>query len=383
MKSIIRALCIVTVLFTIPLSAAERVLLVIANGENAKLGFDLGELAQAYEIFERNGFAVDIASPAGGKAHPKEYDDDAPYTAAFLANRAAMERLDRTLPIEQVDVEKYAAMFLIGGSSAMHDFPRHAALQQQVARLYERGGVIGAVCHGPAALLHVKLANGRYLVDGKRVSAFTEEEEKVFGGEVAAKYPFVLEQALRGRNAKFEEAPMMLVHAVRDGRVVTGQNPFSTPRAVEEVIRALGRTPKARQPYRDEATVLLIADLLRDETKSAARATSERTPGDYEPRLIAVYGSYALASAADDAAVRRAVTLLELGGRHFAHPKVRLSLARAYLRLGERQRARDLLRAAATEFPEATAIATLLAELDRKDDHDVPEAAHPAHRRRE
>ncbi|HYC89104.1 MAG TPA: DJ-1/PfpI family protein [Thermoanaerobaculia bacterium] len=383
MKMILRLLCILTLLFTIPLAAAERVLLVVGNGANAQLGFDLGELAQAYDIFERNGFAVDIASPAGGKAHPKEYDDDVPYTAAFLADRAAMERLDRTLNIAEIDVARYAAMFLIGGSSAMHDFPLHGALQQQIAHLYERGGVIGAVCHGPAALLHVKLSDGRYLIDGKRISAFTEEEENVFGGEVAARYPFVLEQALRGRNETFEKAPMMLVQAVRDGRLVTGQNPFSTPRAAEETIRALGRTPKPRQPYRDEATVLLIAGLLRDDTAPAARAAFARAPGDYDPRLVAMYGARLLGTASDDAGIRGAVTLLELGGRHFAHPKVRLSLARAYLRLGERQQARDLLRAAATEFPADTAIATLLAELDEKHDHDVPEAAHPADRRRE
>lgn len=286
-----------------------RVLLVASNND-----FDLGELATAHAIFESNGLAVDIATPSGGVATPKKYDDDAP--------QFAKEKLVSTLTIADVDTSRYAAMFLVGGSGAMHEFPSHAALQKQIATMADRGAAIGAVCHGPAALRDVQLANGKYLVDGKRVSAFTEEEEVRFGGETAKAYPFVLERVLRERGAIFEEAPLMLVQVSRDGFLVTGQNPFSTASAAEEVLRALGRTPVARTPARDEATMLLIAEMLAD--ASAARKL-DANPGQYDAKLLATYGSLLL-----DSNPRNALTLLEAASRHVKHPKVESALARAH-----------------------------------------------------
>jgi putative intracellular protease/amidase len=357
-----------------PLPAAEtpRVLLVVANGAaegDHKSGYDFGELAQAHEVFERNGFAVDIATPSGGKAHTEKTEAGKPYVAALLANPPVMDRLERSPAIADVDASKYDALFLIGGSAAMFDFPSHKPLQRQIAKIYEQGGVVGAVCHGPAALVDVKLANGRYLVAGKRVSAFTEEEESAFGSPVADQYPFVLERRLRERKVNFQKSPMMMVQVSRDGRLVTGQNPVSTARAAEEVIRALGGTPKPRQPDRDETTILLIGELLLDRTAATARARFERTPANYDPRLIAIYGSYMLDAAVDDAGVRRAATLMELGGRHVSHPRVESALARAHIRLGDRDKARTILLAAAEKFPQSGVISKMLEELDGTREH--------------
>jgi putative intracellular protease/amidase len=356
---------------TIPVAAAEpqRVLLVVANGTpdgDRKSGYDLGELAQAHQIFEQNGFAMDIATPAGGKAYTEESETEKPSIAALLANPAVMDQLERSIAVADVDPAHYAAVFIVGGSAAMFDFPSHDPLRRQIAKIYDRGGVVGAVCHGPAALVDVRLANGRRLIDGKRITAFTEEEESAFGSPVASRYPFVLEKRLRAGKAKFQESAMMMVQVSRDGRLVTGQNPFSTARAVEEVIRALGRTPGPRRPDRDEATILLIADLLRDRSAPKAVGRFDRAPSDYDPRLIAIYGSFILEAATDLTRIRRAATLLELGGRYFSHPKVQSALARAYIRLGERDKARATLVAATEEFPQSGAIAKMLEELDGK-----------------
>jgi putative intracellular protease/amidase len=355
---------------TISVAAAEpqRVLLIVANGApdgDRRSGYDLGELAQAHQLFEQNGFAVEIATPAGGKAHTEESETEKPSIAAFLAKPAVMDQLERSVAVADVDAN-YAAVFLIGGSAAMFDFPSHNGLQRQIAKVYEGGGVVGAVCHGPAALVDVKLANGRRLIDGKRISAFTEEEESAFGSPVASRYPFVLEKRLRAGNAQFHESAMMMVQVSRDGRLVTGQNPFSTSRAVEEVIRALGGTPRPRQPDRDEATILLIGDLLQSRSARAAVEKLERAPSDYDPKLIAIYGSSLLEAAKNVASIRESVTLLELGGRYFSHPKVQSALARAYIRLGDRDKAKAVLLAATEKFPQSGAIAKMLDELDGK-----------------
>lgn len=365
----------------LPAEVPPRALVIVANGTSTgepKSGFDLTELAQALEIFERNGFVADIASPAGGKAHPSDYEASTASAAALLANGPAMDRLDRSLAIGGLDPSRYEALFLIGGSGAMFDFPFHEPLQQFLAAAWERGAVVGGVCHGPAALVNVRLKNGRYLIDERTISAFTEEEEAVFGSKAAKEYPFVLEQALRKRNANFVESPMMLVQVSRDGRLVTGQNPFSTPRAVEEVIRALGRMPAPRERYREEATIELIAQLLSEDTAAAAAETLAAQPGTFDARLVVAYGASLFESSTDDSDIHRARRLVELGGRYFSHPRARLTLARIHLKLGEHQTARTVLESAAAEFPDSEAIAGLLNEMPRgsnDDDTEIPPAA--------
>jgi hypothetical protein len=231
--------------------------------------------------------------------------------------------------------------------------------------------------------VNVKLANGRFLIDGKQVSGFTEEEEEQLGGEVAATYPFVLEQKLRERNARIEKAPMLLVQVARDGLVVTGQNPYSTARAAEEVVRALGRAPVQRQLAPDEATILLIADLLGErDSADAARERLVQTPTAYDPSLLAAYGSLLIRSAGGESAVRRGLALLELAARSFTHPKVVAARARAHVRLGEHDQARAILKNGAAEFPQSTAITMMLEELDVRNE-DPAEASPAADRRPE
>jgi putative intracellular protease/amidase len=330
-----------------PLAASDRILLVASNND-----FDLEELAQAHAIFMGNRFAVDVATPEGGQAQPKKYDERSPVIATFLSEHQG--KLETTLAVGEVDTTRYAAMFIVGGSGAMFELPSHRALQRQIGAMADRGAVIGAVCHGPAALLDVVLANGRPLLAGRRVSGFTDEEEARFGGKVAATYPFSLEKELGARGAAIEKAPPMLVQVVRDGLLVTGQNPFSTSRSADEVIRALGRTPLPRSPDSVEATVLLIAELLRE---GDARQKLDANPAGYDPKLIATYGAMLAAGEAEpsDEDLRRGLLLLEVASRHFSHPRVESALERAHLRLAER----------------------------KKSDHDPAKAAPPADRRRE
>lgn len=366
--------------------APPRVLLIVANGTSTgspKNGFDLNELAQALEIFEKNGFEADIASPGGGKANASDYEASTPSAAALLTNRPVMESLDHSLSINELEPSSYDALFLIGGSGAMFDFPSHEGLQRFLAAAWEHGLVIGGVCHGPAALVNVRLGNGRYLIDGRTVSAFTEEEEAVFGSEAAKEYPFVLERALRERNAKFVEAPVMLVQVSRDGRLVTGQNPFSTPRSAEEVVRALGRTPAQREPYREEATIELIAQLLDAETRAVAEQALVNGPEKFDARLISAYGASLFKTSADEAEIQRARSLVELGGRYFPHPRVRLTLARIHMKLGDHEEARAVLEKAAAEFPDSEPIAALLKEIPRGSNHDDGEIPPAADRRPE
>ncbi len=119
----------------------------------------------------------------------------------------------------------------------MWDLPDNKALAAIAVSIYEAGGAIGAVCHGPAGLVNMKLANGRYLVDGKRVACFTDEEEHAVKLEKVV--PFLLASRLQERGAIHTKAENFKPQVEVDGRLVTGQNPPSAKGVGEALVKVL------------------------------------------------------------------------------------------------------------------------------------------------
>lgn len=194
-------------------------------------GFYFDEMATPYWALVDAGFDVDIASISGGAAQHdpgsvKSSPEERPLPVArFLSDQAAMEKLTNTLSIETVDASKYHAVFLPGGHGTMYDFPFSVALARVVSDVYGSGGVVGAVCHGPAGLVAAIRPDGEPLVAGLQVNSFTDAEEEAVN--LTGEIPFLLETRLRELGAKFESVDNFKSHAVRDGRLVTGQNPAS------------------------------------------------------------------------------------------------------------------------------------------------------------
>src|SRR5690606_37250034 len=114
-----------------------------------------------------------------------------PLNAAFLDDPAMMARVRETIPLDQVKLDDYVGVFFVGGHGTMWDFPGNPAVARVAAGIYEAGGVVAAVCHGPSALVDVRLSDGSYIVAGKEVSAFTNEEEEAVGLDKVV--PFLLE----------------------------------------------------------------------------------------------------------------------------------------------------------------------------------------------
>ncbi|MDC0710521.1 type 1 glutamine amidotransferase domain-containing protein [Stigmatella sp. ncwal1] len=230
------------------LLTAMKILLIVTSHEQLgdtpeRTGYWLEELAAPYKEFTEAGAQVDIASPRGGKApaDPKSVKEADEVSRAFLADAQAAKKLENTLVLENVK-EKYDAYFVVGGHGVMWDLAVHTPLQRLLANGYERGAVVAAVCHGPAALVGVKGADGQPLVAGKRVAAFSNEEEQA--AKLDKVVPFALETRLRDLGARYERGPMWGSFAVRDGRLVTGQNPASSVAAAREVIQALQEKKK-------------------------------------------------------------------------------------------------------------------------------------------
>lgn len=204
-------------------------------------GYYLPEVAHPYAAMQEGGLQIDIASPKGGKAplDPKSLDLKDPIIKRLWDNSEFRNKLENTLPLNNVKAEDYQAIFFAGGHGVMWDFRDDKDMQRLSKDIYEQGGIVSAVCHGPAALIDVKLSNGRYLVDGKRVAAFTDAEEDAVG--LTKEVPFLVETELKKHEALHEAAANFQKKIVVDGRLVTGQNPASAQGVGEEVAKILFR----------------------------------------------------------------------------------------------------------------------------------------------
>ena len=256
-------------------------------------GYELTELARAYYVFEANGFEVEVASPLGGEPPMVQDSDDMKmFDYAFLNDSLAQRKVTQSIALKDVDPDKYQGIYFVGGKGAMFDFPQNKHIQSIVKEYYESGKVVGAVCHGPAALVNVTLSNGQHLLAGRTISSFTSEEELFLIPEAREIFPFLLQEKLVEKGARFNEGTMYLNTVSKDNQIVTGQNPWSTWEMAESMIAQLGYTPKKRAVTAEENSVTILAGYERDGYKVAKNTLlqyyfGQNRPIDYE--LLAVH----------------------------------------------------------------------------------------------
>jgi putative intracellular protease/amidase len=234
---------------TRPGNPTKRIAIVLTNheplGETGRTtGFYLSEATHPHKVFVDAGYEVEFISPKGGLAPMDGVNRDDPINAAFLDNERLVAQTRNTIKAADVSADRYDAIFFAGGHGTMWDFPDDETLQKLTAALYERGGVVAAVCHGPAALVNVSLANGKYLVAGKEVAGFTNEEESAVS--LTDVVPFLLETVLIDRGAKFTKGGNFQKHVAVSDRLVTGQNPASATATAEAVLRVLAQQKPRR-----------------------------------------------------------------------------------------------------------------------------------------
>jgi len=325
-------LAVVGLFFCLSAVAADRVLLVVSSAgtpEDPESGYEFDELTQAWWTFVDNGYEVEIASPAGGEPQSEEKNPMWAFNARFLKDDAAMHAATNTTPLADISADDFDAVFVIGGSGAAIDLPENTHLQALITDVYSRSGVIGAVCHGPAGLVNVTV-NDRPFLDGRHVTAFTNDEEALFGDKEGKDWS--LEDRIVAEGGRFDGAGVMQLHVITDGRLVTGQNPFSTARTAEATIRAMGGTPRARSPYRSEKTMELATLAVNDGLEPAAARLAANTE-DYEAMFLALLGYYQLQAAGDEDSVRDALTLMTLSQPYFQHEIVDQAIESARGRL--------------------------------------------------
>lgn len=199
-------------------------------------GYYLGEVTHAWEVL-KDHYTIDFVSPKGGTPPVDGFDLNDPINKQFWEDAVYHNKISNSMKPSEVNPKDYVAIYYAGGHGAMWDFPENAEIAKIATAIYENNGVVGAVCHGPAGLVNIKLTNGKYLVDGKKVNAFTNEEEIAVKLEKVV--PFALETKLIERGAKFEKSGLWQPHVTVDGRLVTGQNPQSAKGVGEAVLKEL------------------------------------------------------------------------------------------------------------------------------------------------
>lgn len=201
-------------------------------------GYNLAEVTHPLEKLHAAGIKVEFASIQGGNAPLDGLEDmKDPVIAHYWADADFRHAIANMLRIDDVDPSRYSAIFFAGGHGTMWDFPDSVAAQNAIREIDAAGGIVSAVCHGPAALVNARRADGSLIVAGKRMAAFTNgEEEEVQSTHVV---PFLLASTLNARGAHHQNAANWANNVVVDGRLITGQNPQSAASLGEALRDAL------------------------------------------------------------------------------------------------------------------------------------------------
>jgi putative intracellular protease/amidase len=218
------------------MSEQHRILIVLTShgdlGGRRSTGAYAPEAAEPWVVFTQAGCAVDVASVAGGRPPFDGVDlDDADQRSFFEA-----VDLDEAPALADIPLDRYDAVFYAGGHGTMWDFPA-PAVASSATTVWASGGVVAAVCHGPAALTGALAEDGTPLVAGRRITGFTNDEERAAGVDDVV--PFLLADRLAELGGRYEQADSFTQHVVTDGRLVTGQNPQSARAAAKAVLEAL------------------------------------------------------------------------------------------------------------------------------------------------
>ncbi len=201
------------------------------------------ELTTPYYALVDAGIQVTLASPKGGQPHFAEgsvkesMEANEASVKRFLQDAAALAQFKATHTTASLYAEDFSAIFLPGGHGTMWDTATDAHTARLVADCFNAGKPTASVCHGPAGWVQAMRPDGKSIVFGKKINAFTNEEETAAG--LMEVVPFHLETKLRELGGLFERGPMWGAYAVRDGNLISGQNPASSALVAQHVVAAL------------------------------------------------------------------------------------------------------------------------------------------------
>ncbi|MGY4797220.1 type 1 glutamine amidotransferase domain-containing protein [Lysinibacillus fusiformis] len=225
----------------------KKILVVLTNtthyeNYNEATGLWLGEATEFVEEVLKAGYTVDYVSPKGGfvplDPRSMKYANDSDFSI-YDSEDFRKRALSNSLNPNQICSEEYKSIYYTGGHGVMWDFPKDENLQKIAMKIYNSGGYIATVCHGIAGLLELKDDSGNYLIKGKNITGFTTTEECLAGKK--NKVPYFSEKVAQERGAYFNKKRAYSEFAIQDGRIITGQNPFSVKAVANLLINAMNQ----------------------------------------------------------------------------------------------------------------------------------------------
>jgi len=212
---------------------ASRILFVISSDKH---GYWLPEVVEPYYLLDKAGYEIDIASPKGGSGVQRGVSRMDSFHKSWLEKSKLNQQLESAIPLSDITSLDYQAVYFAGGAGPMFDLITDTKAHDIARKIYENGGLVAADCHGPAALINIKLSNGEYLIKGKNITAKANSEE---GFWARATYPYLLEDKIKELGGNFTAANKGEPHVVVDGQLITGQNPASATLVAEKMLQHL------------------------------------------------------------------------------------------------------------------------------------------------
>ena len=207
-----------------------------------KTGFWLEEFAAPYYVFKDAGAQITLASPYGGQPplDPKSDDENAQTDATrrFKADAEAQKQLASTVPLSSMKAEDFDAVFYPGGHGPLWDLAEDAQSIALIEKTFAAGKPLALVCHAPGVLRHTKAPDGSPLVQGKKVTGFTNSEEDAV--QLTKIVPFLVEDMLKANGGVYSKGPDWAPYVLTDGTLVTGQNPASSEQGAHALLKLLG-----------------------------------------------------------------------------------------------------------------------------------------------
>jgi len=225
----------------------NRILFVVSNAQfygdsDLSTANHFSEIVLPYDVLTKANYEIDIVSPKGGTIPIGYIDTTDILIKNYLSNHDFMKALKETKKPSEINAADYKVIFYGGGGSAMYGVPENEEIQKIAMQIYEdQNGIISAVCHGTAGIVHLKTKEGKYFVEDKILNGFPDKFEKM-DAEYYQEFPFSIEQIVEERGGDFEysEQGWDGFHKV-DGRLITGQDPTGAATVASKIVELLSK----------------------------------------------------------------------------------------------------------------------------------------------
>ncbi|WP_089069708.1 nuclear transport factor 2 family protein [Flavobacterium reichenbachii] len=288
MNKIIVLFLILIGLYPSDIYAQNKILFVTSNQDfygNTKItaANHFEEIIVPYNAFIKAGYSVDFVSPKGGAIPIGYINASDSLQKKYLYDGWFMDKLEHTRKPDEIISDNYSVIFYTGGGAAMYGVAEDQAIQKIARSIYNRNGVVAAICHGTAGITYLKDEKGKSLYTGRKITGYPDE----FENRNAAYYktfPFAIDKAIKNNQGNFVYSKNGGdAFYIVDGRFVTGQDPSSAPKVAEEIIKILDNNFKPNAAAKNDLEQ--IRAVLLDYIEGTANGEPKRLRKAFHPKF--------------------------------------------------------------------------------------------------